>query len=191
MSRRVYRRGRDGISPISAQNSSSELLGADETFIGVSDDINDLSSVCISVYSDCASAANGLVLQTSNDDENWTDLAKFTVPPATLSTHEVNLNARYFRLRYTNSNASQSLFILQAMYHDRPAALFSDESGNYVPVRITNGSEFNDGTAEAARQDRIIELLEHLVIDQRITNYHLHLLTDEDVCGDEFDIEEN
>lgn len=120
MTRKVFRRGRDGSSPVSEQNSSTTLLTAVGEFAGASDDINDYASVAVSVYTDVASSFEGLVLECSTDDTLWLPMAKLSVPAGEIFTYETNLSVRYFRVRYL-SGGTQTAFSLQTIYRERPA----------------------------------------------------------------------
>lgn len=52
-------------------NSSTTPLAEDAVFTGVSLDVSDYVQILVSVYSDKASAANGMSAQFSSDNVNW------------------------------------------------------------------------------------------------------------------------
>ncbi len=74
---------------ISTINSSSAPLGIGGVFTGVSEDVTDFGTVEISVYSDVASATDGLSIEFSSDGSNWDHKDVYTVPAATGKNYSV------------------------------------------------------------------------------------------------------
>lgn len=101
---------------ISTNNSSVVTLAISGVFTGASDDITQYGYVNISVFSDVASAVDGLSIQQSNDGTNWNFLDTYTVPAATGKVFSVPRNARFFRIVYTNGGTIQAVFRLQVIY---------------------------------------------------------------------------
>ena len=166
MTRKVYRRGRDGISPISEQNSTDTLLSVAGKFTGAADDINDFSSASISVFTDTPSATEGLVLEGSTDNVTWFVLGKLTVPAGVLFTHELNLFVRFFRLSYLTSGV-QTSFTLQTVYRERPAQEPS----------VALAAAIADAIEQEVQNDQLQELKEIKML-LRLNNAYLSELTE-------------
>lgn len=80
--------GLSGIpSVISTSNSSTVLLGIGGVFTGATEDITQYAEVRVSVFSDVASATDGLQLQQSKDGINWDASDVYTIPSATNKTY--------------------------------------------------------------------------------------------------------
>lgn len=102
---------------ISAVNSSTSTLGGGAVFTGTSEDIKDFAAVVINVFSDQASATNGLSIQQSSDGSNWDITDTYSIAAATGKTFSVQPAARFFRIVYTNGATPQTAFRLQTIYH--------------------------------------------------------------------------
>lgn len=100
---------------ISTNNSTTDLLGAGETFVGVSDAINGYGIIYINVYSDVASAMDGLKIEQSTDGTNWDHCDEFTIPAAIGKNFSINPHAEYLRVQYVNGSTGQSEFRLQTI----------------------------------------------------------------------------
>jgi len=100
---------------IDSNNSSTAILGANAIFTGATTDCTLYSSIDISVYSDVASKLQGLEVQSSTDgtDSSWYTYFTFNVDAATQVYRSVNVQARYFRIKYTNGSNAQTTFRLQ------------------------------------------------------------------------------
>lgn len=97
---------------ICLENSSSTPLGAGATFTGEAVLTNGFGIVYISVYSDQASATNGLVVEQSIDGTNWDFDDTYTIPADTGKTFSVQPAGRYIRVKYTNGGTEQTEFRL-------------------------------------------------------------------------------
>jgi hypothetical protein len=103
---------------LSTTNSSSTPLlgdtgGADHIFTGTSEDILHESIVIVTVYSDVASATDGLMIQWSTDGTNWDGDDVFSIPADTQKTFTFQPVTQYMRVIYTNGVSAQSDFRLQ------------------------------------------------------------------------------
>lgn len=108
---------------VSTQNSSTALLGSNGVFTGTSESILGFAAVAIEVFSDRASASSGLSIQQSQDGTNW-DLAQtVTVAASTLLRVTVPAVGQFFRIVYTNTGSSQSIFRLQAIKQVFPGSV--------------------------------------------------------------------
>lgn len=101
---------------LSTVNSSTATLAISGVFTGTSEDITQYGYVNISVFSDVASATDGLSIQQSSNGTNWDINDVYTVPAATGKTFSVARAARFFRIVYTNGGTIQASFRLQTIF---------------------------------------------------------------------------
>ena len=97
------------------ENSSSTLLTADSIFTGTGVSTLDYSLIFVTVFSNVASATDGLCVQISSDDVTWRDGDCFTIPANTEKTFSFQTNKQYYRVRYTNGGTNQTTFDLQTI----------------------------------------------------------------------------
>lgn len=102
---------------ISTVNSTAVALGIGGVFTGTSEDSTEFSDVRVSVFSDQASAVDGLQMQQSSNGTNWDNIDSYSVPAGTGKIFSVGVSARFFRIAYTNGAVAQTAFRLQAKYH--------------------------------------------------------------------------
>jgi hypothetical protein len=108
---------------IDANNTTDIPLGIGGTFIGAWTDLKDYNSINLGVFSDVASATDGLRIEYSYDGITvhhfhlWTFLGGANGVGYQLSTE-----FRYFRINYTNGAVAQTTFKL--MSNLKPTALF-------------------------------------------------------------------
>jgi hypothetical protein len=100
---------------VSTDNSSSSPLNPGIAFTGTAEDVTDFGVMEISVYSDVASATDGLSIEFSSDGTNWDHKDAYTVPAATGKNYSVQRVAKYFRIVYTNGGTIQTEFRLQVI----------------------------------------------------------------------------
>jgi len=102
---------------VDTDNSTSTPLAVDATFTGVAVETLDYALIFITVYSDVASATDGLTIEMSSDGTTWHSGQgdKFTVPAATQKTYSIQPHSRYYRVKYTNGSTLQATFDLQAV----------------------------------------------------------------------------
>jgi hypothetical protein len=98
---------------ISTDNSTSTPLGISGTFTGTSEDITNYAVMFINVYSDVASATDGLCIQFSTDNVNWDISECYTIAADTYKTFSVQCATKYFRIGYANGAVAQTSFRLQ------------------------------------------------------------------------------
>ena len=91
-------------------NSTLVNLGIDEVFTGTSIDTLDYSSVTISVYSDVASATDGLEVQYSMDELDWHDGECYTIVAGANKFFTPTLQSKYMRVVYTNGGVATTDF---------------------------------------------------------------------------------
>lgn len=96
-------------------NSSSNLLFADEEFLGTPIDTLDYALIFITVFSDVASAVDGCHVKVSSDGITWRDSDSYTIPANTEKTFSFQPVKRYFRIHYVNGGADQGVMDLQVI----------------------------------------------------------------------------
>lgn len=96
-------------------NSSAAPLAGDGVFTGWASNTLDYSLMFINVYSDEASATNGLMIQQSSDSTNWDIDDVYTISADTGKTFSIQLSAKYIRIVYTNGSTIQTAFRLQSI----------------------------------------------------------------------------
>lgn len=110
-------------STIDATNSSTTLLGSGATFTGTGQSSLSYSALSVEVFSDKASASNGLQIEQSQDNTNWDTIDSFTVSASTNFQTTVNLTGKFYRVVYTNTNSAQGTFRLQTVAQTQDVVL--------------------------------------------------------------------
>jgi hypothetical protein len=115
-----------GVSVVSANivdtnNSTTTPLGAGATFTGTGTDVTSFSQVSVFVYSDRASATNGLKVQFSADNVNWYDSQNHTLTAATVFPIAFPVASKFARVVFTNGALAQTTFTLQTILKPIPA----------------------------------------------------------------------
>ena len=100
---------------VSTNNSTSTPLTAGATFTGTSESILAYGSVSVQVFTDQNSAANGLVIEQSQDGTNWDTKAQYSVLANTPFQQTVNATGQYLQVKYTNGGTNQGTFRLQTI----------------------------------------------------------------------------
>jgi len=100
---------------VDSGNSSTTNLGISGVFTGIAVDTTNYGIVFISVFSDVASATDGLEIEQSIDGTNWDHSDCYTVPANTGKNYSINPHAQYLRVKYTNGTTGQSAFRLQTI----------------------------------------------------------------------------
>jgi hypothetical protein len=90
------------VSMLDTTNSSTTNLANGAAFTGTGVDVSRYATVVVSIYTSHVSATNGLSFQWSVDNVNWRVSDTFTIPATTLKSFAVQVQARYFRIVYTN-----------------------------------------------------------------------------------------
>lgn len=101
----------------STDNSSSSLLGISGVFTGTGEDVVQFVEVKIAVYSDVASATNGLSIEFSADNVNWYQKDVYTVPAGIAKSYTIQRVDKYFRIVYTNGALAQTAFSLSTIFN--------------------------------------------------------------------------
>lgn len=93
-------------------NSTSTLLGASEVFTGTSTDVSAYSSITILIHSD---QEGTLMAQFSPDETTWFDGEDYDILAGATKFFTPPVQAKYFRLVYTNGTTQQTEFTLHVM----------------------------------------------------------------------------
>lgn len=134
------------LSKVSTNNSSATPLGSSGVFMGTGEEVTKVTHVTVSVYSDVASAINGLSIQFSTDNVSWDHKDTFSIPAATGKTFTIQRIAKYFRVVYTNGTTAQSSFRLQVILnathtksstHRIQDSIISDDDAELVKAVLT------------------------------------------------------
>jgi hypothetical protein len=106
---------------VDTNNSTTTPLGAGATFTGTGTDVTSFSQVAVFVYSDRASATNGLKVQFSADNVNWYDSQNHTLTAATVFPISFPVASKFARVVFTNGALAQTTFTLQTILKPIPA----------------------------------------------------------------------
>ena len=99
---------------ISTANSSAAALGISGVFTGTSEDATEYADIRVSVFSDQASATDGLQIQQSSNGTNWDIIDSYSIPASTGKNFSIGVSSKFFRIVYTNGGVAQTAFRLQA-----------------------------------------------------------------------------
>jgi hypothetical protein len=129
-------------------STTTPLLGG-ATFTGAIVDILNYSIITVSVFSNVASATNGLKIEQSMDGVNWDWDDVYTIPANTGKTFSVQPSAQYFRVRYVNGASAQSSFRLTVVLkknnslptsHRIQDSIIEDDDAQLVKAVLTGKS---------------------------------------------------
>ena len=96
-------------------NSTATPLAAGASFTGTACDMLDFGIIFVTVYSDQASATDGLSIEQSPDGTNWDLTDNYTIPAATGKVFAFQPACQYLRVVYTNGGVDQTAFRLQTV----------------------------------------------------------------------------
>lgn len=100
---------------VSTQNSTTALLGANVVFTGTAESTLNYSAICINVFSNVASASNGVSMQQSQDGTNWDTVQTITYNAGVNLQVTLPVLAKFYRIVYTNGGTIQATFRLQSI----------------------------------------------------------------------------
>jgi len=158
----IITQGVGGAQTTNSANSTTSVLGNGGVFTGTSVDVSGYATINVSVFTDQASATNGLSMQQSSDGTNWDVTDTYTVAAQAAGggkTYAVQVSAKYFRVVYTNGATPQTAFRLQTLLKIgmdpansvRPQDAYSNE--NDVQQTEAFGMLYNGTTWDRARGD--------------------------------------
>ena len=108
-------------SLVSSANSTTTPLGISGVFTGTSEDVSNFAAINIVIFTDQASAANGLSLEWSTDGTNWDHVQTHSVLASTSFIIQAMGEGNYFRVVYTNGATGQSFFRMKIIYKTTPS----------------------------------------------------------------------
>lgn len=130
---------------ISDVNSTATPLSASGNFTGTAERGNGYGILYVNVYSDVASATNGLKVEQSSDGVHWDHDDEYTVPAGSGKNYAFNLYAKWWRINYTNGGSDQAEFRLQCVMkcngkpssHRIQDSIIDDDDSELVKAVIT------------------------------------------------------
>ena len=125
---------------ISTVNSSAVALGISAVFTGTAEDVTEYNDARVYVFSDQASATDGLSIQQSSNGTNWDAADAYSIPATTGRVFGIGLAARFFRIVYTNGVTAQTAFRLQVKLHKS----YSKGSSNRPQDGRANDNDFEE-----------------------------------------------
>tara|TARA_S200002703_G_scaffold159912_1_gene175460 strand:- start:25764 stop:27068 length:1305 start_codon:yes stop_codon:yes gene_type:complete len=150
----------EGGSSVSIGNSTSTPLAGDAVFTGTAEIVAGYGGIAVTVYSDVASVAGGLSMQSSPDGVNWDSQLNVTVEAGTREPHTLAVIYKYFRIVYTNGSAAQSEFRLQVMYTTGDGKLTSRANSpitdDYDAQNVRVITDYHTDLAAGLNEDRTI-----------------------------------
>lgn len=100
---------------IITSNSSTTPLGSNAVFTGSAFEVTKYSAINVGVYSDVASATNGVKVEFSPDGTNWDHSHSTTYSAVSGIGYIFNCEYKYARVVYTNGTSAQGSFRLQTI----------------------------------------------------------------------------
>ena len=139
---------------VSTANSSSTPLGISGIFTGAFEDTLKYHHITVQVFSDTASATDGLEIQWSPNGADIDDSDAFTIPASNGKVFTFGPQARYFRIKYTNSGTAQTEFRLHIIlkpFFQKPSShriqeeISTDDDAELVKAVITGEDSSSPG----------------------------------------------
>lgn len=96
-------------------NTHTANLGIGASFTGAATDLGDFLGVLVTVYSDQASAVDGLEIQFSNDGATWRVGDVFSIGAGSFKTFTFQPVLQFFRVVYTNGGVGTLDFALNSL----------------------------------------------------------------------------
>ena len=138
---------------VSSGNSSVIPLDANEVFTGDWVDLKDFNAISVGVYSDVASATNGLRAEYSHDASTVHHVHVFTYAGTNGTGYNFTSEFRYFRLKYTNGGTDQAVFNLVSILKQtalfpssyRISTTLTDETQSIITKSLISGKTTGGG----------------------------------------------
>lgn len=149
----------------STVNTSVTPLAANGVFTGTAEDITKYAEVRISIYTDVASATDGLQIQQSKDGVNWDTSDVYSIPAATNKTFGVGAVQQFFRIVYTNGATIQATFRLSVKLNvtiTKPSSVRTQDgrsNENDFEEIATYNSHFNGTTWDRMRGNTVAQFI--------------------------------
>lgn len=119
-------------------NSSTTPLAGDVTYTGTGTEVTDYASMTVFVVSDVISAPNGVEIDFSSDNVNWSTVYVGTLIANKPFVSGYAITGRYARVKYTNSPIAQSTFRLQTILHTTKTANTGIIIDSSTSVNVSN-----------------------------------------------------
>ena len=115
-------------------NTTAATLGIGANFTGTGFDLTNYASWSISVFSNVASATNGLKIEWSENNSNWdfSDSSDYVASVGNMITF--GRKARYVRVNYTNGVTGQTTFRVFAWGH----SVFTRQTRKFLKAALTD-----------------------------------------------------
>lgn len=139
---------------VSADNSTATPLLSGAIFQGISGETLDYAMVFITIYSDVASATDGLCTEVSSDGITWRDGDCYTIAAGIEKTFSFQPAKRFIRVRYTNGGTDQTIFDMQTVFkktNSKPSShriqdsIVTDDDAELVKSVLTGEDTSNPG----------------------------------------------
>lgn len=107
------------LNKVCTNNSTTAQLLADGVFTGAAGAMNGYASILITVYTDVASATDGLSIQFSHtaDPYDWHESDAYTIAAGAYKTFTLQPVDAYFRVVYTNGGSDTSELHINVQLH--------------------------------------------------------------------------
>jgi hypothetical protein len=114
-------------------NTSRVPLASGAVFVGSASELLDYAEVSIAVYSDVASALDGLKIEFSSNGVDWfADGDNYTIAAGKSKSFSFQPPRRYFKVTYTNGGLPQTVFDIETILHKTRAKPSSHRMGDNV-----------------------------------------------------------
>jgi hypothetical protein len=196
----------------STNNTTTTPLPADDTFIGISEDVHDAVSISIHIDSNVTSAINGLTFEFSIDNIIWDSTFYTYTYKKGYTSYDIDIKGKYFRVKLINGPFIQSTLNIHTIIHyvkqnteqkilGRDLYISAQHTGTvmaavhvsekhslslidnqYTPLQVNDNGELRIDTSELIS---IRILLEELIIQQKITNTYFEQMMDEKIVAED------
>lgn len=140
---------------VSTNNSTSVALNSGATFTGTSEDVSRYNSLAFS----CNTDQNGtLYAEFSTDGTNWDSSLNYPINANINEVHRLTISKKYFRVRITNTSASNQTYLRCQVLYGSHSALTSALNSTIFPdadATTVRPLDFNLMVAEGLYYDRV------------------------------------
>lgn len=153
--------GVESSSTVGQGNSSILPLGIGGVFTGIAENILGYAEVRVAVFSNVASATDGLQFQQSTDGVNWDGSDSYTVAANTYKVFGAGVGAKFFRIVYTNGGVAQAAFRLFVSFHGtvtKPTSVRTQDgrsNENDFEEVAAYGQQYNGSTWDRMRTPNV------------------------------------
>lgn len=127
---------------LDAKNSSTTPLGAGGVFTGTATEIIDAAVIFIDVFSDVASATNGLCVYQSSNGIDWDHAEPYTVKAGKARSIPISPRSQWYKIIYTNGVIAQNTFRLNPIIKEMDSNIdesLSSKAGVSIHARRSLG----------------------------------------------------